>query len=496
MKYNLKLNILLYLPLIFFFLPAFALCIPGIGGSGIYLWFFISIYMALFLVFIFDFQNLKNKLYNIYRKTTFKYFIFIILLVILNSLFLSLIGITTLTSTIRYSIFRIFLAILPTAIYFMYIIERQLTIKVFFKLFILLFWINLIVGFISYAGQYFDINIVNSIFDFFANKRIIWARESGLYTMNTSNYSTFGFPRLDNLHEEPSYYARYLFLFLPFSYSVGLTKLKIYKNEKLDIIIKKSIIPFTWISVLLTQSPIYLIFGLLSTAIYFVKKSKKYLYLLILLIFCAFTFIFILKLVLNSSIFANTYLSRIINVLFSINSLQQFATIEPSLGTRIISFISTFKVFLNHPFCGVGIGNVENFILDQYLNLSVYTPEIIWKIKHAIQYNQNVMYNKNVITNILASHGIFVFSLFVYAHVKLWKDFIKIKLYIKDNLEKLIAVTIQYSFINIIIWFFYDSWLLFYEYIVIYILMFLLIYKWKNIKLQERIINEKNNLYG
>ena len=74
-----------------------------------------------------------------------------------------------------------------------------------------------------------NIEIINNIFDFFANARIIAFEKQGFF-QQASGYFAFGLPRLDNLAEEPSFYAQFLFIFLPFIYGIASLKSQIYNN--------------------------------------------------------------------------------------------------------------------------------------------------------------------------------------------------------------------------------------------------------------------------
>lgn len=404
-----NLRFIVYIPLILLFFPAFAVHMPFLGG--IYLIFYLSLYPLIILFLLKDNQEFLKTIIYFFKKTPLKYFGIALLLMIINSSILSLFGVTNLYEVFRASLVRIILGILPILICFLYIIKKYIHYDNFAKLFILLFWINLLVGFISYFGSFFEIEFINKTFDFLANYRLLAFKLYGSDSQ-ASNYFAFGLPRLDNLHPEPSGYACFIYIFLPFVYAFGTSKIKLYKNKFLNIFIKKTIIPFTWISILLTFSPIYLLFSLLITLIYFFKDlfklMKKY---FIIIIFALLLIIFVLKTI-NLS---ETYLSRIINILTEIKSFDDFIFIEPSLATRIVSYFNQFCVFLKHPLTGVGLGNLPYALLGQFYNSSLpLTPELVSKMNISISTNTKLMFNSSFFYTTIAENGLIVMGFIVY----------------------------------------------------------------------------------
>ena len=213
MKFNIKW--LLYLPILFFFLPGFAFYLPGL--KGIYKFFYISLYFSLVAIFILDRKYLINKFISICKKTPLIYFVIFLLFITLNSLIISIFGITTISQTIRSIIMQIILCILPTIGYFIYVIQKHLGLKNFIKIFMFYFWTNLILGFIAYLGRWFDISVINELFDFFNNARILDMLHEGTAEQTSETY--FIGKRLCGLFEEPGYLGQFLFIFLPFVYT-------------------------------------------------------------------------------------------------------------------------------------------------------------------------------------------------------------------------------------------------------------------------------------
>lgn len=448
---KLDLKWLLYIPIIFLFFPAFY-C--SIGGS-FYTIFYFVLFAALVFCIISNPNSFIQKMSNLIKITPFKWFVILLLFIIFNSIFLSFIGVTTTSQSVKAIMVQLILGIIPVFVYFTYIIERYISFEEFLNKFLLLFWFFLVVGFICYIGQLFDINIINNIFDFFANVRIMQTNTNGTFGQ-ASDYFAYGLPRLDNLCDEPSAYAQFLFLFLPLVYFYGTSDFELCKNKILNKFITKTMIPFTWLSIILTFSPIYLILCLILTGIYYFKEIysliKKY-----FVIICMVFLLFIIT-VLNID-FSETYISRIINVISNVKSFDDFILIEPSLATRFCSYINTFCVFLKYPIFGVGIGNIANKMYVQYLHSPVsLTPEIINLSRIYIASLGRIHMNYGYIYVFLAENGIFAFLLLAIYYIKLFGNLINIQKIKNDcigNLQQY-AKTIIMSIIGIVILSFYN----------------------------------------
>ena len=410
MKFNFKW--LIYLPILFFFLPGFSFYMPGL--KGLYNFYYISLYISIITIFIFDRKCLINNFLSICKNTPLIYFMIFLLFIVLNSLILSLLGITSITQTIRSFIMQIILGIMPTIIYFMYIIKRHLGLEKFIKIFLLLFWLNLVLSFIAYIGRWFDITFINGFFDFFNNCRLLDLKYSGTAEQTAETY--FIKKRLCGLYPEPGSLGQMMFLFFPLVYTFSQTKTKLFKNIFVDKILKRTLIPCSWLTLLLTQSAMSIVYAVIITIIYYFKNIllllKKYYFIIIP------TTLFVVTLILSID-FSDTFVMRIINVVTNIHSFEEFILIEPSLATRVASYVNEFQIFLHHPITGVGIGNVKNYMYQQYLNSPVsLPPEIITRTKFAIEMGNPPMFNPSFIYLILAESGIFAYLIFIYFYFR------------------------------------------------------------------------------
>lgn len=476
----LKLKFLLFLPILFLFLPSFVLWIPGL--NTIFYVSFLTIYLAIIVVFIKDYKYFINKVKSFAKKTPLKIFLFVLALIIIDSILLSILGITSINTTIKNVFFQIILRILPLLLYFIIIIDKYISYKNFVKLFMFLLWSYLCLGIVIYFSQLCNIQIIINVTDFLSNARYVRAFHSGSldYFPETSNYYAFGLPRLDNLHEEPSLYARFLLIFLPMVYSFNLSKIKLFENKYVNFFIKKTYIPLIIVNILMTMSPIFFIFFIIITLIYFYKDIllfiKKYFLLLL-------SFMSILGISICNINFTNTFFSRIINVLTQVKNFNDFILIEESLAIRIVNYVNTICSFFKFPITGVGIGNLKYYLLEQYQKSPLpLPPRIETRIELANNTNLPVLFDCSLLYVFLAECGIIITIIYLYFLITVYRQIFKLQKLISQknkNFYYLNLKGIKYSIISIFILMFYDSSLLTIEFYVVIIMALLILYKYK-----------------
>lgn len=478
MKINIK--SILFLPILFLFIPSFVVWIPGL--NTIFYIFYLTIYFALIIQILVHPKEFYKKIRNYIYKTPFKIFCLALILMIVNALFLSIIGVTTFSVSIKNIFFQIFLRIIPLCAYFLYIIDKYISYKDFVRTFLLLFWLYMLLGIIIFISQLFNFMLIPNIADFLSNARYIRAVNTGSFDMfpDVSNYYAFGLPRIDNLHEEPSLYARFIYVILPLIYSFSLSPIKLVKSKVLNLIVKKSYIPLTILNIILSMSPIFLILTLVISFIYFFKNIilfiKKYfvLFLSILISICIF---------MSNINFANTYISRIVNVITQVKSFNDFILVEESLAIRIINYANILCIFLKKPFTGVGFGNIKSYMLEQYNHSPLpLTPRIESRIQLATSNNTPILSDSSLIYMLLAENGIFIFTIYIYFFIILYNSISRLLKLFANNKNGFYYVNlrgIKYSLIGIFIIFFYDSSLLTTEFYIVYIMSLILIYKYK-----------------
>lgn len=448
---------LIYLPIFFFFLPGFSFFLPGI--SRICLFFNFSLYLAIGVMLFYERFNLVKRFIKVCRQTPLIYYVLFAVLGSIDSIILSFFGGTTILGAVVNILNRYILVIFPMFIYIACLLTKYMTIKSFMKVFVAGLWINSILGIIAYIGRCFNISVINYIFDTLNNSRLLATNYIGGLA-STADVVFEKNHRLAGLYNEPGYLARFLFVFLPFVYTFASTKLKLFKNRNVDFLFKKTIIPLTWVNMILTMSPVNLVFGAIITFVYYIefiiKLIKKY-----CILFCSSIFIIVLILLNIDLDVSDTYLIRIINVLANLNSFEALIDAEPSLATRLVYDINVFMIFIHNIFYGVGIGNIPNFIYSQCLHSPVpLSPEVIYNL------NLHRVHGLSSVTTtpipcfyvVLAENGIFIALSFFYF---IWKIYWSIRYFYikteKNTFDNLIAKSLFYSLICFIIEFFYEG---------------------------------------
>jgi len=164
-------NIILILPIILFFLPAWGILVPGL--NTVYTMLYPILYIALLACIIIDKQTFFSRILSLINQKMVKVFFIILLFIALNSILLSLFGITTIFQSLRSIIVQLILGATLFVFYYLYVIDKHISYKNFIYLFLLLLWIDLIIGIICFCSELLNIEIINNIFNVFANSRIL-----------------------------------------------------------------------------------------------------------------------------------------------------------------------------------------------------------------------------------------------------------------------------------------------------------------------------------
>ncbi len=361
-------QILILLTLIFIFLQD---CILLIGTQQLLIapFFIVTVLLVLFFV---KPKYFLIKLLDIYKYTPFKYLVFFILFMFFTSVVLFNIGVTTMIISRIILIYG--LTVIPAILFAIYIFPKYFSYKKLLHFFI-------------YAYQ---LIIYYGILDFLC--RILFRTKAPLYSIICSrnyyshvlgysvNLSSELLERASSIFFEPSFFATFIFLFIPFCYVLYRSNLKILNDLTVDKFFKIYLIVISWIALFLTKSPIYIILSFVYIPIFFyknvIKFLKKYVFILILLFFLLP--IGFLSINPESSISNNPVIVRVEHTIRSFGDLESLVVVEPSLATRIISTVNTFQAVKKHPLVGVGYGNTKETMYKQYSNTNTpLTYEIL-----------------------------------------------------------------------------------------------------------------------
>lgn len=327
-----------------------------------------------------------------------------------------------------------FLGIFVFQVLFIFLLFGFITYKIFsekniYKLIILSIFLILLLGIFDFITAYLHLEPAMNFINLMSNQRFLALAEYGdrVYIGNI--------PRLQSIFMEPAVFAIFLVSFLPFSYALFNSKYKVVKNKYINILIKKSLLPCLWFNLIFTQSPIFLIFGLIITIFYFkdnlfsILKKQLYLTVSILTFVVCFACIIV-----NKFDLSETFLNRIFLVLEVLKDFNKFIIVEPSLATRVVNYVNSLCVWLKHPIFGVGIGNLSIYQAAQMQHSPVpLTQEIINHL-----YLKTFVFNTGVFYKLMAETGIVGTFTYFYFWAKLY-NFSK-KLFIKAKFNNLFVL--------------------------------------------------------
>ena len=356
------------------------------------------------------------------RKNSLNVYLYFVLYILFITLIFGIIQKTSIFISFAEIIFTYILAIFSIFLITSYIICKLFTPYKVIKIMYGTFYFVLIVGIIDFIIYKFNIVPLQYIHSLFFNIQSVAA--GGMFYKPIA----FGIPRVQSVYYEPGIYGQYLFIFSPLLYTLALSKYKIFKKKYIDKIIKKTTIPLLWLNLIMTQSPIWLVFTLVSTLIYFSRKilnfMKKYIKQLIVSAFLILTFstVFISKVNIN-----DTYLSRIVTVISNIKNINVLIMAEQSLGTRISCVLNLLDIGSRTPIFGAGHTNLKPLMVDQICNYKskiAVTAEMYTMICK----RETPMFQNPPLSNMFLRYGLIGLILYYFF---LFKTFIQLKKSIK-----------------------------------------------------------------
>lgn len=429
---------LISLPLILYFLPAFVFFL---GEKSFFPYLIILVPIALFLICYIEKNRLVRYFSFLYKHTPFKYFIYFYIWAIISGVVALICGYYSFSRFFSFVFIGFILRALLIYIYPQVVIPRYVSLKSLIKIFAAAYVLIFLWGILEFIGAYFHISVINDIVAFISNIR------GSQYSVIIDQHSNF--PRVRSVCMEPGTFGLFIAVNLPIIYRLCLSKYKIFDNIYFNFFVKKVLIAFSWLCVILTQSPIYLIICLFVSIIFFYKKIfafvKKYyrFFIIILSIATIAIVMFSTKYDLQKS-----YISRIINFISVLGTFDIFEIIftDQSLGTRIVNNINQFVLFLKHPIFGIGFGNNGNLLIQQFLNSPVsLTPEMELHLQRG---DASLIVTTNAMYYLLHKTGIVGFALYCLFMVKCIIYSAKAKIYF-DGIEKVFVSALNKSLITI-----------------------------------------------
>lgn len=399
-----NIRFLIFITLILLFLPSFCFII---GSQFIPVYIPAILCMFFILAIFYHKQLISNALY-FYKKTPFKYLVIFFIWSIITIIFSILKGKFFIGGFITGTLGGLICSVMLPCLFTLFITPKYINTKTFIKFLYFFFWFVFLLGILDFIIFYFNIPVLKEVITIFSNKRLLIYDVTEITRVFVGNL-----PRARSIFDEPSYLGYFIFVVSPIVYEWTLNKFKIFKNNYLNLLIKRTIIPFMWISLVLTQSPIFLIFNIAFSSFYFliIKKGykrifKHFLPISISLILISTTAIYFI----SKIDFSTTYLNRIILVVQNIKSFEDFIMVEPSLGTRIIIMINAIQMGLNNILFGVGYGNMSYLIANQ---LSQSTLPLTEELQRFVFFDKTNPAS-TLFIKIFSETGIIGFGIFYY----------------------------------------------------------------------------------
>lgn len=402
---NNLIKIIVFLPILFFFLPA--MYIPGVNIP------YYDLFMAIFLLFICIFaKKLFNKLLNFTKYRFFRVLLTLIIYIITTGFSLLLIGKFEILHYI-YGVFLFFIFNnLSWYIYPFIVSNKFIPLKSLMRIFLIAVYIICLYG----LFEYFCTNIMHSDL-LIPIQHIILNRRFMIF----ENYDVVS-SRLYAVFEEPGYLGAFLCINLPIIYNVIFSKFYLCKNTILNTIIKKTFLIILFFTILAVQSPIWLIVYILVNFYYFRKNIlfliKKFFKFIILIFVITILILLNLSTLFNNIKISETYINRISQVVFAGLDPSKLKYAETSLYTRIYSYSVRLEIFKDNFFFGVGYDNTKNQAKN-YIYKSTLPAPVDLKNNGSNKPN-NI--NGSILWNYLSDTGIFgTFLLYLFFITNLLK---------------------------------------------------------------------------
>lgn len=423
---NLQILFILMFSLIF-------LWTAGIGiGTVIIPYSIFVVYFSFFIFFIKEKSKFLNKILYYFWKTPLKFLILFVLWAILSSFFVT--SISNAPKIIARVLRDYIVFVMPFCLIGIFFIPKYISFTKLKKILLNIILIVNIYGIFDYLIQVISPDLHLFLFKFFYSLPL----EDRILN------------RAMSVFFEPTFFGAFLFCFLPLIYNNFLSHCKNIYNKK--FLFAFLLLILSLINLLLTKSPIFLIFAIIYSLFHFRKFIFKTIFSLKKILFFSFFFtLFALVIILLINILGSEeqkVIARIIVTFKNMNSMSNLINADGSFATRIGLYIISILVFIKHPFVGYGYANTKEVMYNQICNSPIpLTDEII---------NSNNIHQGMTVANILLQTlcwtGIIGTMLLYLFFIKSICTVNKILKYEKVNEEKLFIRDINLVAINYIIY--------------------------------------------
>lgn len=392
----------------------------------------------------FHFYKSKMFVNDVMNKTPFKYFICFILWIILDLLFLVIIGNVSLIKAISAIViilvgYFILYYLTPLLVCQRLIKKRQLYKIIVTAIYIIFLW-----GIIAHIAVLYNIHSIQIVQSVISNRQFLSTGK--IYTLDKARSVFF----------EAGFFGYFICLNIPLICIVKRSRYRIFHNKYINFIIKRTILPLALINLFITRSPINWFFAVVILLILAIRRSLNNkrnfiskLIIISLLLICSFQLYPKIKNygpISRIDIVINAILEKNINLLLNL---------EPSLGTRVVSYVNSFMLFTQHPILGVGLDQGK-FIMYKQMEKSPLslTPELI-QLQQIGYSTGKMIFNQNILCWALSELGFIGFFLF---YLYLFKSLVSLNKATKYlyGIDKEFAFAIKNTLITIICLSFYE----------------------------------------
>lgn len=334
-------------------------------------WGFVSTIVFLIICFFINAKVYVRTLLKLYKYSPVKYLTYFYAWIALCGFIFILLGKIPagrmIYFIIRFILFTSVYLILPV------FINKFISLKKIIRIMIIVLYLIMGFALFQFVGEICNIPAFRDIVNFFSNYKF----EADLNTMKDA---VTGRIKIRSVFSESQFLAVCMCFMFPVVYSVVKDGCKVFRSVVVNKIVRISIIPLMWFILLIAQSPVYFIFSVIVTAIYWLPKLLKKtisIYMLaggftVFLVLTGSLMIFNPDAIIN--IIENSFLARIFNAFTIFNNFDEFVTKEGSLAVRVVFQINQFLLFLHVPITGVGIGCSKLYLYNQLLHSPVTVP--------------------------------------------------------------------------------------------------------------------------
>ena len=362
----LRINFLGILAIIFLFMND---CRIKIGSQQIIVGTILT--LAFFGIYFFLNPGKTKKFKTLFTKPPVMFLGLLLLWILVSPVFVGKSGVLL---NIWFSTFLTYgCVIFPTLFFAAFFVPKYISFQKVANVVLGVFLFSTVYGIIDYYGQFYSISAIEALHNYVSTRSMFLNAES---TVNVTYFAV----RNRSFCFEPSFYALFLFVMLPFALKVVSKSYKITRSRKVDAVLKVLILTLTYVNLFLTQSPIYIIASMLFTFLYFSKDIIRIIRRRIVLICCA------MLLIVPSLLFIpkidnpeeNRIVRRVNVVASSFKDVETLILTEPSLGARIVAYINAATMAGKHPITGITRAN-DNEMYTQFKNSPVPLTEELYE---------------------------------------------------------------------------------------------------------------------